>query len=79
MEENNLSIGELAKQLNINPKTIRYYEDIELLPRQKRGDNNYRVYVAVLFNILVYCVLCINGRLTGHCLISIGDFGSKCR
>ena len=44
MEENNLSIGELAKQLSINPKTIRYYEDIELLPRPNRGSNNYRVY-----------------------------------
>jgi len=44
MEENNLSIGELAKQLSINPKTIRYYEDIMLLPKPKRGSNNYRVY-----------------------------------
>ena len=44
MEENNLSIGELAKQLSINPKTIRYYEDIKLLPKPKRGNNNYRVY-----------------------------------
>jgi len=44
MEEKKLSIGELAGQLKINPKTIRYYEDIKLLPRPKRGDNNYRVY-----------------------------------
>lgn len=44
MEENKLSIGELARQLNINPKTIRYYEDIKLLPKPKRGDNNYRFY-----------------------------------
>lgn len=44
MEENNFTIGELAKQLSINPKTIRYYEDIKLLPRPDRGSNNYRVY-----------------------------------
>lgn len=44
MEDNKLSIGELAKQLSINPKTIRYYEDIKLLPRPERGTNNYRVY-----------------------------------
>jgi MerR family transcriptional regulator, copper efflux regulator len=44
MEENKLSIGEIAKQLSINPKTIRYYEDIKLLPRPNRGSNNYRVY-----------------------------------
>ncbi len=37
-------IGELAKQIKINPKTIRYYEYINLLPRPKRGTNNYRVY-----------------------------------
>lgn len=39
-----LSIGELAKQIGINPKTIRYYEDIDLLPKPQRGINNYRVY-----------------------------------
>ncbi len=44
MEENKLTIGELAKQLSINPKTIRYYEDIKLLPKPKRSNNNYRVY-----------------------------------
>jgi len=37
-------IGELAKQIKINPKTIRYYEEISILPRPKRGTNNYRVY-----------------------------------
>ncbi len=37
-------IGELAKQIDINPKTIRYYEEISILPRPKRGTNNYRVY-----------------------------------
>lgn len=44
MKENKLLIGELAKQLSINTKTIRYYEDIKLLPRPERRDNNYRVY-----------------------------------
>jgi DNA-binding transcriptional MerR regulator len=37
-------IGELARQTGTNPKTVRYYEDISLLPRPKRGINNYRVY-----------------------------------
>jgi len=37
-------IGELGKQIDINPKTIRYYEEISILPRPKRGTNNYRVY-----------------------------------
>ncbi len=44
MNKSMLFIGELAKQININPKTIRYYEEISILPRPKRGTNNYRVY-----------------------------------
>lgn len=44
MKEYSLSIGELAKLININPRTIRYYEEISLLPRPERGANNYRVY-----------------------------------
>lgn len=44
MEEKQLFIGELARQIGINPKTVRYYEDINLLPKSKRGENNYRVY-----------------------------------
>ena len=39
-----LYIGELAKQVGLNPKTIRYYEEIGLLPRSERTDSNYRVY-----------------------------------
>jgi len=44
MEEKMLFIGEVAKQIGVNPKTIRYYEEINLLPKSKRGENNYRVY-----------------------------------
>jgi DNA-binding transcriptional MerR regulator len=44
MEEKHLFIGELARQIGINPKTVRYYEDINLLPKSKRGGNNYRLY-----------------------------------
>ena len=39
-----LRISELARQIDINPKTIRYYEQIGLLPRPKREANGYRVY-----------------------------------
>jgi len=44
MTEKMLFIGEVAKQIGVNPKTIRYYEEINLLPKSKRGENNYRVY-----------------------------------
>ncbi len=44
MEEKMLFIGQIAKQIGVNPKTIRYYEEINLLSKSKRGENNYRVY-----------------------------------
>lgn len=44
MKEQLFSIGQLARQNDINPKTIRYYERINLLPKPKRGTNNYRLY-----------------------------------
>jgi DNA-binding transcriptional MerR regulator len=37
-------IGQLAAMLDLNPKTIRYYEEIGLLPPASRAANGYRVY-----------------------------------
>ena len=37
-------IGILAKQLGLNPKTIRYYEEIGLLPEPQRTQAGYRMY-----------------------------------
>lgn len=39
-----MRIGELAAQLGLNTKTIRYYEDIGLLPAPERTAAGYRVY-----------------------------------
>lgn len=39
-----MRIGELARQLDLNPKTIRYYESIGLLPQPARTAGGYRVY-----------------------------------
>lgn len=38
-----MNIGEVAKRSGLPPKTIRYYEDIELI-RPMRHDNGYRVF-----------------------------------
>lgn len=38
-----LTIGELAKRIGINPKTIRYYEDVGLL-HPVRAQNGYRIF-----------------------------------
>lgn len=37
-------IGELAEEVGVNAKTIRYYEGIGLLPAPERTDAGYRVY-----------------------------------
>lgn len=39
-----LTIGELAKELRLNPKTIRYYEEVGLLPNPRRSESGYRIY-----------------------------------
>jgi DNA-binding transcriptional MerR regulator len=42
--ENTLLIKELAKRLEISPKTIRFYEEEGVIPKAKRAENNYRYY-----------------------------------
>lgn len=37
-------IGEVSEELGINRKTIRYYEEIDLIPEADRNDSGYRVY-----------------------------------
>ncbi len=39
-----MRIGELAAHLQLNPKTIRYSEEIGLLPRADRNESGYRLY-----------------------------------
>lgn len=39
-----MRIGEIADRAGVNPKTIRYYEQIELLPKPARTTSGYRVY-----------------------------------
>ena len=39
-----VTIGELAKELHLNPKTIRYYEDVGLLSKPRRSESGYRLY-----------------------------------
>ncbi|MDT8447986.1 MAG: MerR family transcriptional regulator [bacterium] len=39
-----IPIGELAKQLSITTRTIRYYEEIGLMPEPQRMDSGVRVY-----------------------------------
>lgn len=39
-----MQIGEVARRLDLNPKTIRYYEEIGLLPKPERSEGGFRHY-----------------------------------
>lgn len=39
-----MNISELSKQSGLSTPTIRYYEQIKLLPKAKRQSNGYRAY-----------------------------------
>ena len=39
-----LTIGKVADTLHINPKTIRYYEEVGLVPEPRRSESGYRLY-----------------------------------
>ncbi len=37
-------IGGVARRFDLNPRTIRYYEKISILPKVTRSEGRYRVY-----------------------------------
>jgi DNA-binding transcriptional MerR regulator len=39
-----LRIGEIAERTGVTPRTIRYYEELGLLPRSEREQGKHRVY-----------------------------------
>jgi MerR family transcriptional regulator, repressor of the yfmOP operon len=40
-----IRIGELAERTGVTPRTIRYYEEIGLLPGGERAKGSHRVYI----------------------------------
>ena len=47
-------IGDLSKHADVPEKTIRYYEEIGLLPPARRSANSYRVYDAADYGKYIY-------------------------
>lgn len=42
--ENQLHIGDMARQVGVTTSMIRYYEEVGLLPPAARTENGYRIY-----------------------------------
>jgi MerR family Zn(II)-responsive transcriptional regulator of zntA len=65
-----LRIGELAAEFGLNPKTIRYYESMALLPRPKRTRSGYRKYARADRDRLEFV---LKARAIGLTLEDIGE------
>ena len=39
-----LKVGEIANIVGVNVETLRYYENIKLMPKPKRIESKYRIY-----------------------------------
>lgn len=57
MSSQPLWIGEVAARAGVNPKTIRYYEALGLLPSPAREANGYRRYSAEAVELLSFVKL----------------------
>lgn len=49
-----LYIGKIAKEVGLNPRTIRYYENLGLLPPALRSESRYRLYGPQMVELLQF-------------------------
>jgi DNA-binding transcriptional MerR regulator len=70
MEHERYRIGQLADELGINPKTIRYYEELGLLAPVARNAAGYRQYTGREREALRFV---ITAKASGLTLAEIGD------
>jgi len=65
-----MRIGTLASKFGLNPKTIRYYEAIGLLPQPRRSPSGYRLYDAATRDQLRFIT---KAKQVGLTLAEIGE------
>lgn len=53
-----MNIGQAAKISGVNPKLIRHYESIGIIPKASRSDSGYRVYSESDVHILSFVKRC---------------------
>jgi DNA-binding transcriptional MerR regulator len=54
-------ISVVAQELEINPKTICYYDEIGLIPEAQRNTNGYRIYTQVEIDRVSFILQSIPG------------------
>lgn len=69
MTQERMKIGEVARATGLTTKTIRYYEELGLLPAPERTDSGYRVYGEDAISRLKFIT---KGRRMGLSLAEIG-------
>ena len=69
MEHEHYHIGQLAAELGLNPKTIRYYEELGLLAPATRSPAGYRRYTRAERDTLHFI---IKAKTAGLTLAEIG-------
>ena len=65
-----MRIGELARRLGLNPKTLRYWEEIGLLPPPGRNGSGYRVYTEEHLRL---CEFIVKAKSVGFSLDEIKE------
>ena len=75
-----LAIGQVARRTGLRAKTIRYYEDIGLLPRPPRGANGYRRYRAADVSriLLLQSIRCLGVSLSVAKPLLMGAAEARC-
>lgn len=63
-------IGQLAAEFGLNPKTIRYYEELQLLAPAVRTPSGYRLYTSAEHDILRFI---LKAKASGLTLAEIGE------
>ncbi len=64
------TVGKLAKKANINIETLRYYENIGLMPKPKKLESGYRVYAESDLRKLLFIK---NSKMLGFTLKEIKE------
>jgi MerR family transcriptional regulator, mercuric resistance operon regulatory protein len=73
------TIGKVAKQLNINSETIRYYERLGLIQQPIKPDSGFRIYDQTLLKRLTFILKAKALGFTLKEIQSLLDLSQNCQ